>query len=155
MVMNEHDSDGYGKTRTGWIARQAQDAGEAAARRAEAARRRGKAAGKRIAELREWGGHSPGQSREAADRAANAATAALAAGKRQSEAYRRAATAHEDAADAHDRAAEAAECEGDITCAIEHRRAAARDRIAASHDQSRSQQTSAPHKTHGSAYDAG
>lgn len=117
--MNQCDSDDYGKTRTGRIARQAQDAGEAAARRADAARRRGEAAGKRIAELRDWPGHPPGQSREAADRAA-----------------------------------EAAECEGDITRAVEHRRAAARDRTAASDDHSPSQQTTAAHRRHGSAYDA-
>jgi hypothetical protein len=67
MVMNEHNSDKYGKTRTGWIACQARDADEAVARsRAEAAR-------KRIAEPREWDEHPPRRSREVADRAAEAA----------------------------------------------------------------------------------
>jgi len=72
-------------------ATQAHDAGEAAAQRALAARRRGEAR-KRVAELREWGSHSPCRSLEAANPAATAATAAQAAGKRASEAYNRSAT---------------------------------------------------------------
>jgi len=139
MVINEQANDTCGKARTDRIAREADDAGEAAAQRALAARR-GEAAGERVAELRAWGGHSPCQSREAANRAANASIAAQAAGKRASEAYERAAAAHEDAADAHDRAAER---ERDMTRAIEHRHAAARDRTAASDDRARSQHTTA------------
>ena len=92
MVRNQHDDHKCGETRTDRIARQAYDAGEAAAQRALAARRRGEAARKRVAELREWGSHSPCRSHEAANRAANAATAAQAAGKRASEAYNRSAT---------------------------------------------------------------
>ena len=148
MVIDQHDDDKCGETRTDRIGRQVKDAGEAGARR------RGQAAGKRAAELREWGGHSPGRSRAAADRAASAAAAARAAGKRASEAWRRSATAHEDAADAHDRAAEAAERAGDMTRAIEHRRAAAHDRTAASDDLSRMQQTPATRSRYRSDCDA-
>ena len=155
MVIAQHDDDKCGETRADRIARQSQEAGEAAAGRAVAARRRGEAASKRVAELHEWGGRSPGRSREAADRAASAATAAHAAGKRASEAYRRSATAHEHAADAHDRAAEAAERAGDMTGAIEHRRGAAHDRAAACDDLSRSQQPTATRSGYGSVYDAG
>ena len=148
MVIDQHDDDKCGETRTDRIARQVKDAGEAAARR------RGQAAGKRAAELREWGGHSPGRSREAADRAASAATAARAAGERASDACRRSSTAPEDAADAHDRAAEAAERAGDMTRAIEHRRGAADNRTAASDDLSRSQQTPATRSRYRSDCDA-
>ena len=148
MVIDQHDDDKCGETRTDRIARQVKDAGEAAARR------RGQAAGKRAAELREWGGHSPGRSREPADRAASAATAARAAGKRASEACRRSATAHDHAADAHDRAAQAAERAGDMTGAIEHRRGAAHDRTAASDDRSRSRQLTVTRSGYGSVCDA-
>jgi hypothetical protein len=116
MVIDEHHSDKCGDTRPDRLARQARDAGEAAASRAVAARRRGEAARERVAELRGWGFRSPCRSRDAANRAANAATAAEAASKRASEACKRASeackradTAHENAADAHERAAEAAE----------------------------------------------
>jgi hypothetical protein len=155
MVIDGHDHDECGEARTDRIAGQARDAGEAAACGAVAARRRGESARERLAELREWGGQSPGRSRETADRAANAAAAAHAAGKRASEACKRAATAHANAADAHDRAAAAAERAGDMTRAIEHRRAAARDRIAASADLSGSQQTTAACSGYGSVCDAG
>jgi hypothetical protein len=154
MVIDQHDDDKCGETRTDRIARQAQDAGEAATRRVVAARRRGQAAGKQAAELRDWGGHSPGRSRKAADHAASAATAARAAGKRASDGCRRSATAHEDAADAHDRAAQAAERAGDMTRAIDHRRAAAHDRTAASDDLSRRQQTPATRSRYRSVCDA-
>jgi len=155
IVMDRHDNDRCGETRTDRIAREVQGAGEAAAQRALAARRRGEAADKRAAELREWSGHSPCELREAANRAANAATAARAAGERASEACDRSATAHEDAARAHDHAADAAERAGDMTRAIEHRQGAARDRTAASADRSRSHQTTATRGGYGSVRDAG
>ena len=114
MVIDQHDDDPCGETRTDRIVHQAQDAGEAAMRRAVAARRRGEAASKRAAELREWGGRSPGRSRDVADRAA-----------------------------------EAAERTGDMTRAIEHRRAAAHDRAAATDDLSHRQQTTATRSGYG------
>ena len=73
MATDEHDNGRCGETRTARIAPQAQDAGEAAAQRALTARWRGRAAGKRVAELRAWSERSPFRSREAADRAADAA----------------------------------------------------------------------------------
>lgn len=155
MAIDQDDNDKRGAAGTDRIAGQPQDAGDAAAPRALAARRRGEAARERIAGLREWGGHSPCRSREAANRAANTATAAQVAGKQASEASKRAATAHEDAATAHDRAADAAECEGDLTHAIEHRRAAARDRTAAPNDLSHNQQTTATRSGYGAVCDAG
>jgi hypothetical protein len=153
MSIDQHVNDQSGSTRVDRIARQAEDAGEAARQRALSARQRGEAAGERAAEVREWGGHFPSRSLEATTRAANAAAAAQAAGERARTAYKRAATAHEDAADAHDRAAAAAEREGDMTRAIVHRQAAVRDRTVASADLSSSQQATTARNGYGRVFD--
>jgi hypothetical protein len=155
VVIKEHDNDNGGETRTDRIARQAQEAGEATARRAAAARRRGEAACIRVPELGEWGRHSPCRPSEAANPRGKRSYRSSDRGQASISGLQAAATPHEDAATARDRAAQAAAREGDVTRAIGHRPAGARDRRAGCDDLARSQQTTSPRRRYGSVCDTG